>query len=231
MALNPYTLNHLYEKGILDYVPTELMMGAPMGTMSVMNNPYLDMAKQGGLYQNHGAAVDSFHSSFTPAYTPQYPQNVSAGSNYGYRYNSNTSGIGGYNQNSISSSFGMNGVIGSQSNAGITNTFSGYGVGVNNQNGILNSLGGGNSVGSQSNAGGLGTFGGFTDVENNINSGVNKVNSFVDRTPKFILGIAATAIGIIGLRALFKRGKKPVKTGETNSFWSKLNPMNWRKNK
>ena len=58
MAINPYTLNKLYQNGILDYVPTELLMGTPMGTFTPMSNPYIDMAKQGGLYQNYEMRKD-----------------------------------------------------------------------------------------------------------------------------------------------------------------------------
>ena len=128
MAINAYTLNHLYQNGILDYVPADLLMPTPIGTMIPMSNPYLDMAKQGNLYQTHGCTTDSFHSSYTPAYTPNNYQSVSTGSNYGAT-------IGNYNQ---SSSYNYNGYdsavygsaqIGSKSNAGGLNSFRGYGIG------------------------------------------------------------------------------------------------------
>lgn len=224
MALNPYTLNHLYEKGILDYVPTELMMGTPVGTMTPMNNPYLDMAKQGGLYQSHGASTDSFHSDYTPAYTPQYTQNVSSGSNYGAYSNSNMYNGNYKQQNTV--------MLGSRSNAGGMNSFNGYGIGSNNQNTIGAAFGENGTIGSQSNTGGINTFGGFADTQNNITSGFNKAVTVIDRTPKLLLGLAAGAIGLIGIASLFKRGKKPPKTTNPHtSFWSKLNPMNWRKHK
>ena len=223
MALNPYTLNHLYQHGILDYVPTDLMMGAPMGTMMPMNNPYLDMAKQGGLYQNHGTATDSFHSSYTPAYTPQYPQSASSSANSYVGVDSYNGQIG-YNNGPVQ--------IGSKSNAGAMTAFNGYNVGGYNQNGVTSSFGADGSIGANSNAGGINTFGGFADAENNIANGVNKTVSFVDKMPKLLLGVVAGTIGTIGIVSMFKRGKKPTASGEGTSFWSKLNPLNWfRKNK
>lgn len=223
MAINPYTLNHLYQNGILDYVPTDLMMGTPVGSvLTPMNNPYMNMAQQGALYQNYGAA-DSFHSSYTPGYAPNNYQSVSTPANYHVGLNN----YNGYNNGMVQ--------IGAKSNAGGLNTFNGYGIGAYNNNGIANSFGEDGSIGSRSNTGGLNTFGGFSDVQNNINGGVNKVSSFINNTPKIILGLLAGTIGVIGIAALFKRGKKPAKTGgagNNTSFWSKLNPMNWfRKNK
>ena len=222
MALNPYTLNHLYQNGILDYVPTDMMMGTPMGgVLTPMNNPYMSMAQQGALYQNHGMAADSFHSSFTPAYTPNNYSSVSAPSNAYVGANN----YNGYNNGMVQ--------IGARSNAGGLNTFNGYGIGAYNNNGIGSAIGEYGSFGSQTNAGGVNTFGGFTDVQNNINGGINKVSAVVSNTPKLVLGILAGVIGYIGIAALFKKGKKPAKvTGSNSSFWSNLNPLNWfRKNK
>lgn len=222
MALNPYTLNHLYQNGILDYVPTDLLMGTPMGTMMPMNNPYLDMAKQGGLYQNHGTATDSFHSSYTPAYTPQYHQSASASANSyvgANSYNAN----GSYNYGPVQ--------IGSKSNAGGMATFNGYNVGTYNRNGVASAFGADGSVGAYSATGGLNTIGGMADTQNNIASGVNKTVSLVSNTPKLLLGVLAGAIGTIGIVSAFKHGKKP-KTTHNSGFLSKLNPLNWfRKNK
>ena len=219
MAVNPYTLNHLYQNGILDYVPTDLMMGTPVGSiLTPMNNPYMNMAQQGALYQNHGIATDSFHSSYTPAYTPNDYQSVSSSANAyvgANRYN-------GYNNGMVQ--------IGARSNAGGLNTFNGYGVGSRNNNGIGSAVGEYGNFGIQTNAGGLNTYGGFTDTQNNISSGIDKVSNALNNTPKLLLGLAAATIGVIGLASLFKGGKKPPKTTGT-SFWSKLNPVNWFKKK
>ena len=187
MALNPYTLYHLYEKGILEYVPTDLAAGIPVAPMMQMSNPYLDMAQQGSLYQNHGIHNDSFHLSANPV--PSQPQ------------------------------------IGSHSQAGGMNTFNGTGIGAYSRAGGANTYNG-VGIGAYSQAGGVNTFGGFADTQNNIVNGYYKTKSVIDRTPKFVLGLAAAGIGILGLKAGFGIfGKKAAKK---TSFLSKLNPLNWK---
>ena len=216
MAVNPYTLNHLYQNGILDYVPTDLLMGTPVGSvLTPMNNPYMNMAQQGALYQNYGVAQDSFHSSFTPAYTPNDYQSVSNSANSYVGLNNYIGRNNGFVQ------------IGANSNAGRINTFNGYGA-----DGV-NAIGAYGNVGAQPNAGGINAYGSYSDVKNGINGGINKISSVVNNTPKLILGLIAGTIGVIGIAALFKRGKKPAKTtGGNSSLWSKLNPLNlFKKNK
>lgn len=64
MAINPYTLNNLYQHGIIDYVDPELcgMQGiVPMNGMMNPYNNYMNSAMQGDLYRNHGMARDSFN--------------------------------------------------------------------------------------------------------------------------------------------------------------------------
>lgn len=63
MAINPYTLNSLYGQGILDYVPYDLCGGANVSALNGMQNPYLNMAAQGGLYQNAGNSLDTFNAA------------------------------------------------------------------------------------------------------------------------------------------------------------------------
>ena len=58
MSVSPYSLEGLYNKGVLDYVPYELCNGANVGSLNGAQNPYLNMAKQGGLYQNYN--TDNF---------------------------------------------------------------------------------------------------------------------------------------------------------------------------
>ena len=53
--------------------------------------------------------------------------------------------------------------------------------------------------------------------------------SAANQTPKPILGIIAGAIGLTAIVMAFKTGKKPAKT--QSGFLSKLNPMNWFKQK
>ena len=230
MALNPYTLNHLYQNGILDYVPTDLINTMPSPGLLSMNNPYLDMAKQGMLYQNSGLTQDSFAQSQYQSVGTNY--GAALGSNNGtsaYNYNgqngavvttgsmSNTGGmsafngigIGRYNSNSIASSMGENGIVGTLSNAGGLNAFNGY------------------NIGTQSSSGGINAFGGFTNNQN----GFSKSISIIERTPKLLLGVIAGIIGTTGIIFAFKRCKKPVKTTQNKSFLSKMNPFNWFKTK
>ena len=63
MAVNPYTLNSLYQHGIIDYVDPELCAGQVAAPIA-MNNPYanyINTAMQGNLYQNYGTQSDSFN--------------------------------------------------------------------------------------------------------------------------------------------------------------------------
>lgn len=66
MAINPYTLNNLYNQGILDYAPYDLCNGGiNVNSLDGMQNPYLNAAMQGNLYRNSNIS-DSFGFS-----TPQ----------------------------------------------------------------------------------------------------------------------------------------------------------------
>ena len=55
-----YSLQNLYNQGILYYVPTELASGPNVSSLNGMQNPYLNMAAQGNLYQTAGMTPDSF---------------------------------------------------------------------------------------------------------------------------------------------------------------------------
>ncbi len=61
MAVNPFTLNSLYNQGIIDYTPYDLCNGGMYpGMYGAGMNPYMQSAMQGGLYQNYGMSGDSF---------------------------------------------------------------------------------------------------------------------------------------------------------------------------
>ena len=198
MALNPYTLNHLYEKGILEYVPVDLIGPTPMGAMVPMNNPYLEMAQQGGLYQNHGMYNDSFQYSGVQS---PYVQNYQT--------------FGNLSEAPIQP--------GTQTNAGVVNAFVGYGIGDNTPHSLSSMYG--FNVGGQTNA--RGAIGVAEDIKNDIADGYKKSASAVNSIPKFILGLAAGAICLTGILMSFKRGARYLKTITNNSFFSKLNPKNW----
>lgn len=62
MTVSPFTLNNLYGQGIIDYVPYDLGVSQiPM--MNGMQNPYMQNAMQGALYQKHGTMPDAFTHS------------------------------------------------------------------------------------------------------------------------------------------------------------------------
>ena len=215
MALNPYTLNHLYEKGILDYVPADLAVNIPLSPLPAMSNPYMDMAMQGGLYQNSISGADSFTSmnnNFGVQPITGTYNGIGSMSNAGGMNTFLGNGVGVQNNSSISNTFGFNSNIGVNSNAGFYNSFAG------------------NGVGEQYQGGGMNIFGGFADTKNNIKSGFYKTAAIVNNTPRVVLGLLASAIGIGGIMLAFKKGKKPPKTQNT-SFLSKLNPLNWIKKK
>ena len=60
MAISQYTLTDLYNKGLIDYVPSDLCYTPAMTTMSPAVNPYLSMAQTGNLYQKYGSSGDTF---------------------------------------------------------------------------------------------------------------------------------------------------------------------------
>ncbi len=111
---NPYTLNHLYSQGILDYVPYDLCGGAVVSPMNGMQNPYINAAQQGALYQNHGMYGDTVE--------------LGLGNN-----NIGTQGVGILGRNDIGSQsqagenkFGLSG-IGAKSQAGGAQSWGGFG--------------------------------------------------------------------------------------------------------
>ena len=108
MTINPYTLNCLVQKGILDYVPMELMTPTPIAGMGNMQNPYMNMAMSGNLYQQAGMDRDMFiygNSGLGP----------------------NNAKIGSLAANNLGKMFGFSG-IGSKSKAG-ANMFGQVGIG------------------------------------------------------------------------------------------------------
>lgn len=61
MAVNPFTLNSLYNQGIIDYTPYDLCNGGMYpGMYGAGMNPYMQSAMQGNLYQNYGTGQDGF---------------------------------------------------------------------------------------------------------------------------------------------------------------------------
>ena len=115
MSVSPYTLNNLYNQGIIDYAPYDLAGGMYVSSLNAMQNPYMNMAMSGAMYQNYGMYGDSF--------TPMGYSNIGQFSNAGMNAYG-TQGIGTYSQAGMNA-FGVSG-IGTHSNAGMN----AYGGGV-----------------------------------------------------------------------------------------------------
>ena len=149
MSVSPYTLQNLYNNGILDYAPMELANSMNVSSLNGMQNPYLNMAAQGNLYQNYGTQKDSF------SYT---------GSNADFNNKMNC-----LNNNSFQ--VGMNAFGGVNNNIGFNNAQAGMnGFGGVNNNVIMNNP----QAGMNGFGGGFGKLG--TNVSNVMsnNSGIVK---------------------------------------------------------
>ena len=198
MSLNAYTAQKLYENGILDYVPMDVISGPMIGAgMNAMNGQqYLNYAMQGNLYNSYGCSCDSFTSS-----------------NRNY-INLNSTNIG-TKSNVATNAMGFFG-IGHKSTAG-ANGFGVQGIGDNSTAGA-NGFGL-QGIGNKSNISFESSFGGFADARNATSDASNKISSI----PKPVWGILSLIIGGVALASMFKGKKKP--PVEKTSFWSRLNPF------
>lgn len=219
MAINPYTLQCLYEKGILDYVPQDLMGGAPIAALNTTGaNPYLQMAAQGGLYQNYNTCQDSFtHSSdyISGSATPGIYRNNDGYNNMQLGSKAQTTPFSPYIQPGVGTRYGYGVNFGTYNNQNA--------LGINND-GAYN----------RQNALGLNDadlMQGYNTVTNGFSNGIRTASSTYNSLPKFVKDITAVGIALLGIIYLFKRGKKPntnTSITKTNSFLSKLNPKNWK---
>ena len=198
MSFNAFTAQKLYENGILDYVPMDLVSGPMIGAgMNTMNGQqYLNYAMQGNLYNSYGCSCDSFTSS------NQNHINLDS-TKIGNKSNVASNAIGffgiGHKSNAGANGFGLQG-IGNKSTAGVN----GFGL---------------QGIGNKSNINFESSFGGFTDAKNSASDTANTIGSI----PKPVWGILSLIIGGIALVSLFKGKKKP--PVEKTSFWSRLNPF------
>ena len=115
---NPYTLNHLYSQGILDYVPYDLCGNTVVAPMNGTQNPYLNAAQQGSLYQNHGMYGDTVEFNLGN-------QNIGAQSQAGGANAFGFGNIGAQSQAGGANALGF-GNIGTQSQAGGANAWGGF---------------------------------------------------------------------------------------------------------
>lgn len=229
-SMNTYTLDKLYEHGIINYTPYEVLFSAAAPNAYSMTNPYLDMAAQAGLYQRHGANPDTFsysgsagsgfslngmENSMVNPYSSLASQykglnSFAASNTYG-----NMGSMGGFGNQSIGSysrsgldSLGFNGSVGTNSSAALNAGFGEGGIGTS-------------SASNMSNALGLGAAG------QRISSGLsNTAQSLL--SSNIFKGLIGLGILLIGGKMLFKGKKAPKNTAKT-SFLSKLNPLNWFK--
>ena len=245
MAINQFTLNNLYSKGILDYVPYDLYTTAPVGSMQALKNPYTNVVSD---YKNilgnniQALGADTFVSGSSG------DSGSFVGNNVGYSYGNN--GVvttGTYGGDSFQSSAGMNGFglagIGTHSQAGL-NGFGNNGIGIQSSAG-MNGLGiigfnadsnagvngfGNQNIGAESNAGINAFGGGFGKLGDMVSNGTKNAFSAVESAPTVLKGLVAGTIVFATLYSCLKRGKKP-KVTQKPSFWAKLNPKNWFKKK
>ncbi len=91
MAISPFTLQNLYNQGILDYTPMELAQGTNISSLNGMQNPYLNMATQGNLYKNSLNSQDSFcHKNNLPCGIDTIPTDQFGGINGDTLWHSNS---------------------------------------------------------------------------------------------------------------------------------------------
>ncbi len=207
MAVNPYTLNNLYAQGIIDYVPAELLMPTPVGSMQSMTNPYLNLAKQGNLYQQHGSGDSFSYTGNVPAYAE-------------------VNEIGSKSSSGILSMFGDKN-IGVNNSQGVVSTFGQNGIGYDNQNNIASMYGGfGDTRQNISNGFGKAQaiYNGTPTVLKGLAAGAIGLWALVHcfkrkKAPKNSKSILAK----LNPLNWFKKAPKPEPVKQ--SFWSKLNPL------
>lgn len=205
MTVNPYTLNMLYQNGILDYVPTELYMPLPLGSTASMQNPYLNTAMQGNLYQQAGNYTDSFTPSGN--YTGLVNTQIGSQSTNGI---AQTFGFGNIGSESQYSMYG-NPDIGNESqinfnsiNGGLPDIKTGFSNGINKISSLPTAIKGILSAGLIILTLGCMFKGKKKKGSKTILQKLNPINWFKKEKPK----------------------PKPIK----KTFWQKINPKNWCKN-
>ena len=137
MALDSFTAQKLYENGIIDYIPLDLISNNPIGAgMAGLNGQqYLNSAMQGNLYSSYGNSCDSFTST----------NHINLNSTtIGNKSNVNANALGffgiGNKSTAGSNGFGQNG-IGQKSNLSFESANGGFNDVRDNINSAKNSLG------------------------------------------------------------------------------------------
>ena len=206
MSVSPYTLNMLYQQGILDYVPIDLAAPSPIGFMGTAQNPYLNSAMSGDAFQNYGQN-DSFNSSIN--------SNIAYNnSSIGIKNNSasNTFGLQGIGDKFQGNFFGFNGIGGSSNSA--NNAYGLSGIGTKAENAEMNA------------------WGISVDTQNLVGQAASSLsnNSII----KPLLGLGLLLIAGLSVKKMFKgmfkksADKTAKEVAEKKSFKTKINPKNWK---
>lgn len=134
-----YSLQNLYNQGILDYVPAELASTQNVSSLTGMQNPYLNMAAQGNLFQTAGMNPDSFSYSGTNL---GFQDGTAGHLNAGYVGGSYNNGFANAGLNALG---GINGSIGMNNSQAGMNGFGGVSGNIltNNSPAGRNGFGGG----------------------------------------------------------------------------------------
>ena len=134
-----YSLQNLYNQGILAYVPAELASTQNVSSLAGMQNPYLNMAAQGNLYQTAGMSPDSFSYSGTNL---GFQDGTAGHLNAGYVGGSYNNGFANAGLNALG---GINGSIGMNNSQAGMNGFGGVNGNIltNNSQAGINGFSGG----------------------------------------------------------------------------------------
>lgn len=217
MAINSFTLNNLYNNGILDYVPYELCSTSPISNMQPLQNPYSNLvAEEKGNFQSYNNDTFSKNNN-------SYNQNLN--------FSQNNQGVmtsGMYGGDSFFNNSLYSGSMEQNNNGLFSTTNPSYqtipGLGLVGQNGD-NGLGlikdfQGNNINTLNNPPQS-----MMNLNTNLTNHMKNATSFINQTPNFVKGLISGTLLLGTLLFCLKRGKK-APTQTQKSFWSKLNPMN-----
>ena len=125
MVVNPYTLQHLYNNGIIDYVPQGLVGNVNTMMLNSMQNPYLNLAKQGALYNGYDERDCFYRNNLAtqPIIDSEIGSHNTSGvmQNYGFE-----KGIGIHANYGVTDFYGSSSNIGVNSNDSFSNPYASY---------------------------------------------------------------------------------------------------------
>ena len=236
MTINPYTLNSLYNQGIIDHTPYDLCIGLPATQSGMMESMGLSTMPQMGNFNPMmaGSTIGMGQNSYntTTMNGSQYLDSAMKGEMYGYYGNSNDSFV-------RSSSA----VTEQQDKTSVAKQMLGMGNGVgrdyNYKNAALNLN---NGYGNDANFERMANDKDGQDFRMSVTEAAKEAKEGVMNSHPIVKGLLATAgVALTLVLAIKGLSKKPAeeavkKTGALTKIknwgiWSKLNPKNWFKNK